>query len=789
MTKAQEIIRKQLTCGGVVQGVGFRPAVHKIAADLNLFGWVRNDPAGAIIEVEGSPGQVEKFLRDLPARLPPLAVLESMDVKTIRPTGDTKFMILTSTIGKRRGAILPPDSLVCPACRKDMSDPQNRRYRYPFTTCTDCGPRFSIAFSLPYDRSRTSMACFPLCPDCEKEYQDPGNRRFHAEPVCCPACGPRLWFAGPDGEERGTGEKALRMAVNALERGKILAIKGMGGFHIVCRADDPSVVRLLRERKRRAMKPLAVMVRDLETVTALVRAAPKDLDLLKTPFSPILLLDRTENCFVAEEVAPGLHDLGVMIPTTPLHLELFREADYDALVMTSGNLSEEPICRENREALTRLGGIADGFLLHDRDIINRVDDSVVRGTEEGFIVMRRSRGRVPESLPLDPPSPEPLLALGGHLQVTACVAMEGKAYPSQHVGDQDSQSARQFLVEVVEKYQSFLDVCPKVIVTDAHPDYPSVWQGETFARLRKGQQVKVQHHLAHAASVLGEHGRFPAPGEKVAAVILDGTGWGPDGTAWGGEWFVIDGSLSWKRVSHLAAVPLVGGEKAVKEPWRVCAAVLAGSDCRDLLKHAPVSGLISLDMLNTVASLAKGAEWSEASGAGRFFEAVGALLGLATVNEYEGEAAARLETLAATVDQPEPWSEIDLAKTDECFFLPADDLVREAAKRVAAGESPADVAAGFHMTFCRLSARLARRTFPPDVDVVALGGGCFVNRILSRELKQELEAFGFTVLLPVDLPPGDGGLSFGQCVAASAALKRGISPDLLTAPSDDGKGV
>ncbi len=772
--------RRRLVCRGAVQGVGFRPSVHRLATELGLAGWVRNGPEGAVVELEGPRALVETFLARFPRELPPLARLESLDAEEIAPEGSRSFRVEESEAGPRSGALVPPDAALCADCRREMEDPSDRRHRYPFTTCTNCGPRFSLCLSFPYDRVRTSMARFPLCADCAREYRDPGDRRFHAEPVCCPACGPQLSLVDAEGKVEATGSEALEAARGALARGAIVAVKGLGGFQLACRADLVPSLRLLRERKRRPTKPLAVMVRDLEAARRLVVLSEEDDSLLESPRSPILLAARRSPSPLPADVAPGIDDLGVMLPTTPLHVELFRGTPYDALVMTSGNAGDEPICRGNHEAVGRLAGIADHFLLHDRDVVRRVDDSVARALPGGAAVMvRRSRGWVPEPVPLAEPAPVPILALGGHLAVTACLASGGQAFPSQHVGDLDSEPARAFLVEVALGLEEFLESRAGAVAVDLHPDYPSTWIGEDLAARRRVPLIRIQHHLAHAASVLAEHGVFPRPGEQAGAIVLDGTGWGPDGTAWGGEWILLEGDLRWRRQAHLAEIPLVGGESAVREPWRVLAAALAREGASSLLPRLPVADLVAPERLLEAARLAANPAWPLAAGAGRLFEAAGALLGLAAENGWEGEAAARLESLAASdAGDAMAWPEVGLRDLPRGPVVPGPALLAAAARRVAAGEDPARVASGFHATFCKLAAEAASRVFPAGTAVIALGGGCLVNRLLSRGLAARLEEAGFAVRTPRALPPGDGGLSHGQAVLAALSLARGREPEL-----------
>ncbi len=767
------LARRRLVCHGTVQGVGFRPTVHNVACALGLTGWVLNGPEGARLEVQGPGETVGRFAAELRRALPPLARLEALEespVPLVR--GERGFRVLPSSPGPRTRALVPPDAALCPDCRTDLETAGNRRRRYPFTTCTACGPRFSMVRAWPYDRERTSMACFPLCPRCRAEYEDPSDRRFHAEPVCCPTCGPSLWLAKPGGEALARGEAALEGAREALARGRIVAVKGLGGFQLACRADSEAAVSELRRRKGRGRKPFAVMVPDLSAARLLARLAPQEEALMASYPAPILLAPRRLPSPLAKEVAPGLAEVGLLLPTTPLHVELFRTGAYTSLVMTSGNLSEEPICCGNREALARLCGLADLFLLHDRDVVRRVDDSVARTGPFGPMVLRRSRGWVPEPVPLSFASPEPVLALGGHLRATACLAVRDEAFLSQHVGDQETDAARAFLREAAAGLEDFLQVSARAIAVDLHPDYPSAWYGEELARARGGRLFRLQHHLAHAAAVLAEHARFPEAGGRAAALVLDGTGWGTDGTAWGCEWLLLDGGAAWSRAAHMEAVPLVGGEAAVREPWRLLVAALASCGEEALLADLPVASLVGTRRLFDVARLAGGA-WPMASGAGRLFEAAGALLGLAETNTWEGEAAVRLEGAAAAAPPCGPWPEARLIEGPKGPLLPFSALLVLAARRLASGSSPESVALGLHKTFALLAVEQGLRVIPVDARTVALGGGCLANRILAGELAVLLSRAGLEPLLPRAVPPGDGGLALGQAALAAAALRAG----------------
>jgi hydrogenase maturation protein HypF len=729
------------------------------------------------MEVEGPVEVVDAFLARLPEELPPLARLDTIERDDVDPLGDEVFEVRSSTLGRREGAMVPPDAVLCADCRREMEDESDRRFHYPFTTCTNCGPRFTLVHTLPYDRERTSMRCFSLCADCEREYTDPSDRRFHAEPVACPACGPRLWLTNEDGREFDSVDDPVESARAELLAGRIVAVKGLGGFQLACRADSSQAVLRLRRRKKRLGKPFAIMVRDLDTAKQTVVLDADTEALLVSPRAPIVLAPRRDASVIVEEVAPGLDDLGVMLPTTPLHVELLRHPQIPPLVMTSGNLSEEPLRRGNREAVEGLAGIADCFLLHDRDVVRRLDDSVVRSSPRGPTLVRRARGWVPEPLPLPEASPSVIVATGGHLQVTACVVQGEQAFLSQHVGDLDSVPAREFLAEVIDGLLDFLQVGPELIVADAHPDYPSSWLARDLGERFGAEVLSVQHHIAHAAAVLGEHGRFPLVGERSLGIALDGTGWGPDGTAWGGEWLSLDGGLEWQRLAHLEPLPLVGGEAAVREPWRVAVAALVRQDEKRLIGSTRMAAQIEGKRLESVLRLAEQTNWTLASGAGRVFEAAGALLGVGEVNRWEGEAAARLEALASrSAGSPEPWPGLEIEVRDGKPVIPSSKLLVEVARRAAGGEAPDSVAAGFHATYCRLAADITLRVAGEKRGVVALGGGCAVNRILTTKLAETLEGQGFEVLLPRNVPPGDGGLSYGQAVIGAVAAARGLKP-------------
>lgn len=768
---ARGLIRRRLVCRGTVQGVGFRPAVQRLATRLGLSGSVANDAEGATIELEGSVDAIESFRRELRGELPELARVDELVQSELAPKGESGFRVEVSSLGPRRTALVPPDGAICPECRAELDDSANRRHRYPFTTCTHCGPRFTVVESLPYDRARTSLARFPLCEECAHEYAEVTDRRFHAESTACPRCGPQVVLRALDGAELARGEAALERARELLDAGRTLAILGLGGFQLACRADDTKALVRLRERKARPTKPFALMVRELATARRLARLHAEDERRLSSPRGPIVLVPRVEGA-LHPLVAPGLVDVGLMLPTTPLHVELFRGAACDALVMTSGNAHDEPICRTPAEALEKLAGSCDFVLEHEREVMRRCDDSVVRSRGPEATLVRRSRGYVPEPLTLEAEVVSPVLALGAHLQATVALAHGRQVVLSQHIGDLDTDAARGFQLEVVAGLEQFLQARAAVVAVDLHPDYPSVWAGEKLAQERGARIMRVQHHLAHAAAVLGEHGRFPRAGARASAIVLDGTGLGPDGGAWGAEWLVLEGALGWKRVACGRPLPLVGGERAIREPWRVAVAALAELGCE--IDGLPLERSVSRQKCAAIAALAKRGV-PRAGGAGRLFEAAGALLGLCAENSYEGEAAARLEALAATADEPgRRWSEVQLPA--EGAQLPTAELLLALARRARDQDDPAELARDFHATFCALAAELAARVLPRELPV-ALGGGCFVNRLLLEGLRAELVARNFEVLVPERLPPGDGGIAFGQSVVAATATALATCPE------------
>ena len=750
-------VRRGIRVKGIVQGVGFRPAVFRLARRAGLAGFVRNDSEGVWIEIEGDVESVERFPRLLREEAPPLSRIDRLEIAELAPQGETAFGVSRSEEKPGVEAGVPPDSASCEACLSELFDPDDRRYRYPFINCTDCGPRYTIVRDVPYDRARTTMDAFALCARCREEYEDPVSRRFHAEPNACPECGPRLEFARP-GEASLFREEALRAAVRALEDGEIVAVKGLGGFHLAADAANERAVARLRERKRRPHKPFALMARDMTAVEQIAEVGAREAASLQSPARPIVLLRRKQTHGVAPSVAPGLSELGVMLPYTPLH-HLILEEGPALLVMTSGNLSEEPIARTNAEAKEKLASFGDVFLLHDREIHTRADDSVLRVVAGEAQPVRRSRGFVPAGIPLPFSSP-PVLAVGAELKNTVCLTRAGEAFLSPHVGDLDNLETVSFFEEVIAKLSRLLGTKPVAVAHDLHPDYFS-----TRWALQSGlPRVAVQHHHAHIASCLAEHGRIgPAIG-----IAFDGTGCGPAGDLWGGEILLAD-LAGFRRLGHLRPLALPGGEAAIRQPWRLAAAALLDAgEPLDLLER------IGPRVKSVAHLIEKDLECPRATGAGRWFDAVSALCGVLDEISYEGQAAIELEAIADGEDLGHYPFEIQ-ASAGAAFEIDLRPAVRQIAGELRAAAPAAAVAARFHATLCAAilkSCRLARTD--TGVETVAFSGGCFQNRLLTERAKGLLEREGFEVLIHRAVPGNDGGLALGQ--AAVAAFRLGARP-------------
>ncbi len=756
-------LRHRLRVDGVVQGVGFRPFVFNLAERLGLAGHVANDSEGVLLEIEGDSDDVATFRRLLAAEAPPLSRIESVAVEPIAPTGVVGFAILPSRDSPGTSTCVPADSAVCADCRREIRDPRDRRHRYAFTNCTNCGPRWTIIGRIPYDRPFTSMAPFTMCPDCAREYHDPRDRRFHAQPNACPACGPRLELAG-DGVDPGADP--LCEAARLLAAGRILAVKGLGGFHLAVRADDEAAVLRLRARKGREAKPLALMVADLDAARALALVGDDEAALLNSPQAPIVLLERRADAAIAAAVAPGHRRLGVMLAYTPLHLLLLEEAcacGVTALVMTSGNAGDEPICLDDDEARARLRGIADAWLLHDRGILRRADDSVAQVMAGRPLLHRRSRGYAPLPVSLGGRG-EPVLAVGPELKNTVCLLKESRAFLSPHVGDLQNLAAYGYFKESIRTLQELLECEPETIAHDLHPGYLSTQWAREQARGAGKRLVPVQHHHAHLAAVLAEHRHQ----EPALGLILDGTGYGTDGTIWGGE--ILAGNASaFTRVGHLSCVPLPGGDAAIRHPWRTALSHLRAA-YGDELPALPF--LAGKDVGVVLQMIDRRINAPSTSSCGRLFDAVAALTGGWDEARYEGQAAIELTALTncAAVEAARPFAwEID--DHDGGLQLPCAPIIRGVVAAVLAGAGAAEISARFHRTLLELLVEAARRASrTTGLRTVALGGGSFQNEILVTLLPPLLSAAGLQPLLPRELPPNDGAVAFGQAAVARAGL-------------------
>ncbi len=767
-------VRHSVRVRGTVQGVGFRPAVCRFATKLSLSGFVRNDPEGVDIEIEGGAAAIARFVTELSSVAPAVARIESVETRPLSPLGELEFRIVPSASRDADGdpatrASIPADLAPCARCLAELHDPDDRRYHYPFINCTACGPRFTIVRAVPYDRGATTMAPFALCGACRREYEDPTDRRFHAEPNACPACGPQLAFVCA-GARPALGEAALARAVRLLARGGIVAIKAAGGFVLAADAGNVAAIGRLRARKHRPDKPFAVMARSLADLQRIVSVDAAAERALTSAARPIVLARARRGGPIAVNVAPWLDELGVFLPATPLQHLLFWGGPR-FLVMTSGNLSEEPIAADNAEAQRRLASVADAFLLHDREIHARADDSVVRVIAGRARMVRRARGFVPDPLPLPLAAPGPcVLAVGGELKATVCLTRGAEAILSQHIGDLDNADSYAFFEQTVARLQALAGCRPEIVAHDLHDDYRST----RWARSSALPRIAVQHHHAHVASCMVEHGRT----KPVLGVAFDGTGLGPDGTLWGGEIMIAD-LARFRRVAHLRPLALVGGEAAIRSPWRLgAAALLDAGEPLDLFGHIAPERRRALEQLWARPHLSP-----RASGAGRWFDAVAALCGMRTDVSYDGQAAIELEAIAAAgphqpyelgLDCPGPARGPGQGDDEAPLVIDLRPMVRAIAADLRRNAGAPVVAARFHHTLARavaIACAEARGRGAPET--VVLTGGCFQNRRLTELAAAELAALGFEVLLHERVPCNDGGLALGQAAIAAFRLANG----------------
>lgn len=755
--------RREIAVRGIVQGVGFRPFVYGLAQKHHLAGFVRNDNAGVTIELEGEPRALDSFVQNLSENPPPLAQIDRIACHAIAPKGEADFAIVDSDSGEERQVSVGPDSAVCQACLAELSDPHDRRHRYPFINCTHCGPRFTIVKDVPYDRPLTTMADFQMCRACEREYHDPTDRRFHAQPNACPACGPQLILRIP-GQAETAGDDALLIAASLLRRGKIVAIKGLGGYHLACDALDDDAVARLRRRKQREDKPFALMAADLDAVQRFCVVDDIEAKQLLARQRPIVLLRKRQPNPIASNVAPSQGSLGVMLPYTPLHHLLLQECRL-TLVMTSGNLSDEPIAYDDSEAVERLSAITDIFLLHDRPIQLRCDDSVVRVIANRPVMLRRARGYAPSPFHHTARFGQPSLACGADLKVSFCLAKDDRVVLSHHIGDLANYEAYRSYVEAIEHYQRLCAIRPAVVAHDLHPQYLST----QYACARPDiTRIAVQHHHAHIASCMAEN-HLTGP---VLGVAFDGLGYGTDGAIWGGEFLIAD-LAGYERAAHLRYVPLAGGDAAIRQPWRAALSYLRdalGGAVADLpLPHWETLSSKQIALVQTLT--ARGLNTVRTSSCGRLFDAVAAIIGLRHEVTYEGQAAIELEAIALAGIQERYSFDLGSARPMEIDFRPA---IAAIVRDLRAGIGTGSIAAKFHNTvsaaIVETCQRLRRSGAPRQV---CLSGGVFQNVYLLDRLLAALAASGFEVFFNAQVPTNDGGIALGQAMVANEIIRRG----------------
>jgi hydrogenase maturation protein HypF len=761
MAISEALARKRLQVTGVVQGVGFRPFIYRLARRHHLAGWVCNTSLCVEIEIEGSPAAVATFIGELQLKAPALARIEAVVSQAAPPQGGRGFTIRESRHLKATQALIPADVATCGDCLTDITDPLNRRYQYPFTNCTNCGPRFTIIREVPYDRPHTTMAAFDLCPQCRAEYEDPEDRRFHAEPTACPVCGPRVWL---EQEEKRLDEGAILAAARLLKDGKILAVKGLGGFHLAADSRHDAAVQSLRARKGRVAKPFALMVRDLAEAERLCHIGEAERARLISRERPVVLIRRRDQSGISRHVAPNHKYLGLMLPYTPLHFLLMEHAPA-ALVMTSGNLSEEPLVYGNDEARSKLKGLADAFLMHNRDIQVPCDDSVVRPVTGGAaIYLRRARGFVPDPiyLPLDS---EPILGVGAEQKNTFCVAANGVALLSQHIGDLDSVETFDYYQRAITHFKALCRQDPMIVAHDLHPHYLSTRHAKGLTGVRL---IGVQHHHAHIAACLAENRRT----DKCIGIALDGTGYGPDGTVWGGE-LLVAALANFTRAGHLASVRLPGGEVAVKDPGRMAAAYLYALHGDDFLDQARRLGIkfVPLDARILHRQLAEGLNSPLTTSAGRLFDALAGALNVCRTRTYEGQPAMELEMAAD--ENEDGFYPAAVAAQNDVLVLDTHAIFGAAVTDYLAGVATAAIAGRCHNSLVRLLADacdlVRERT---GLNLAALSGGVMQNALLFTRLHQTLAERGFEVLTHTLAPPNDGAIALGQVAVAAARLER-----------------
>jgi len=774
-TSQSVILRQRIQITGIVQGVGFRPFIFNLAKQSGINGFVLNTSSGVTIEAEGEAGVLQSFVTSIRMKAPPLATIESVSIEDAPIAGSKGFEIRESRSAPGAFVLVSPDTSTCDDCWHDVMDPEDRRYGYPFTNCTNCGPRYTIIRDIPYDRPSTTMASFRMCPQCEAEYHDPSNRRFHAQPNACPACGPTLALVRSGSFEPGPGAygfgdisvSVMRDVRRLLKQGAIIAIKGLGGFQLACDAENDEAVRRLRQRKKRSDKPFALMTRDTLTAEFCCEISQSDRDLLLSRERPIVIMRRRAGCAISSTVAPGNSTLGIMLPYTPLHGLLFGEQTeappaFNALVMTSGNISDEPIVTSNQDAWRQLSSVADWFLFHNRDIYMRVDDSVARTFEGSRQVLRRSRGYAPYPIELGQSVPE-LLACGAELKNTLCLTKDRYAILSQHIGDVDNYETLEFFRETLANLKKLFRVEPTAVAHDLHPLYLTT----RFALELPCRKIAVQHHHAHLASCMAENHLTG----KVIGVAFDGTGYGSDGQIWGGEFLLADFG-GFQRRAHFRYVPLAGGDAAVRQPWRSALSWLKAAFGSDLPLDLPVFGEVrERDLAAVSRMIDRNLNTVLTSSCGRVFDAVASIVGIRQEVTFEGQAAIELEMAArADVDESYPF-EISERQPALIDLRP---VIREIVHDMREAQSREKIASRFHNTIAEVTAEVCRRIRVTDgQNRVCLSGGTFQNLRLLERTVALLRQSGFEVFLHSKVPPNDGGIALGQAAVAAQILTSG----------------
>ncbi len=772
-------LRAKLLVEGIVQGVGFRPFIHNLAKAYDLTGWVLNSSKGVIIEAEGEEVGVESFITDVKSKAPPLARIENINISFLPRKGYISFEIKHSLAREGEFVLVSPDISICPDCLRELFDPQDRRYEYPFINCTNCGPRFTIIKDIPYDRDKTTMDEFEMCPLCAEEYSDPTNRRYHAQPNACPVCGP--WVSLVDRERKPISGKPKRKLFNLelylkqkspfneagrlLKEGYIIAVKGLGGFHLACDATNDMAVKSLRERKGRDDKPFALMCLDMETIERYCSVSDEERSLLENRSRPIVLLRKLDNIPISEYVAVNNNYLGIMLPYTPLHYLLLKSSP-PALVMTSANISEEPLLKDNEEVIRRLSHIADYFLLHNRDIFSRCDDTVARvvnlSSSSQEMMIRRSRGYAPLPIGLGFELKE-VLACGGELKNTVCLTKGRYAFLSQHIGDLKNYETLQYFEETIERFRRLFKINPKIIAYDLHPQYLST----RYALEQEDiELIGVQHHHAHLASCMADNG-LNGLKERVIGVIYDGTGYGTDGQIWGGE-FLVGDYRDFKRVAHLRYIPLPGGDSAIKKPYRVALSFLQEIWGRDYSTRLDIELLnrISRDESEFIARMIEvGLNTPLTSSCGRLFDAVSSLCGVRDTINYEGQAAIELEMIADP--RISDSYRYGINEEEESWIVDTLPIIEEVIYDLNRGQPRSTISAKFHNTVAEFSLDLCKKIRDREgINKVVFSGGVFQNMFLSERMMRNFDKAGFEVYIHSQVPPNDGGISLGQAVIA-----------------------